>query len=57
MNTKIGNAARIRRTTVLAAGLWVTLALMLTLATLTLDPQVGAEAAPPNGAAEAERSA
>ena len=50
MNTKIGNTARIRRTMVLAAGLWVVLA--LAVATMALYSRVGTdEAAARNGAA------
>ena len=52
---KLRKTTRIGRTMVLAAGLWVTLALMLALAASTLIPQVGAEeATPPDGVA-AER--
>ena len=46
---------RIGRTKVLAAGLRVTLALVLALAALTLIPQVGVEEAPPPDDVAAER--
>ena len=52
MNTKIGNTARTRRTTVLAAGLWAVLAHALAVATMALYSRVGTdEAAARNGAA------
>jgi hypothetical protein len=39
MNTKIANTARIRRTTVLAAGMWVVFALALAFTTMSLYPR------------------
>ncbi len=55
MNTKIGNTARIRRMTVLVAGLWVVLALALAVATMAFYSRVGTgEAAARSGGASSE---
>ena len=55
MTKKIASTARIRRTTVLAARLWVVLALALAVTTLALYSRVGTdEAAARNGAAPSE---
>ena len=59
MTTKIGNTARIRTTTVLAARLWAVLALALAVVTMALYSRVGTDEAParngtPNGGASSE---
>jgi preprotein translocase subunit SecG len=55
MTKKIASTARIRRTTVLAARLWVVLALALAVTTLASYLRVGTdEAAARNGAAPSE---